>query len=79
MLCEQRCPNGSLTVLGGEAIADRPRLTEDLESPDTPGLFLAGDVTGLPLIKNAILQGSHVVSRIAEVAKRSPRTIRNTA
>lgn len=72
VLCEQRCPNGSLTVEGGEAIADRPRLTEDLESPDTPGLFLAGDVTGLPLIKNAILQGAHVVSRIAERAKRSP-------
>ena len=72
VLCEQRCPNGSLTIEGGEAIADRPRLSEDLESPDTPGLFLAGDVTGLPLIKNAILQGSHVVSRIADVAKRSP-------
>ena len=72
VLCEQRCPNGSLTVLGGETIADRPRLTEDLESPDTPGLFLAGDVTGLPLIKNAILQGAHVVTRIADLAKRSP-------
>jgi thioredoxin reductase len=72
VLCEQRCPNGSLTVSEGEAIADRPRLTEDLESPDTPGLFLAGDVTGLPLIKNAILQGAHAVSRIAEIAKRSP-------
>src|SRR6185436_3550232 len=33
---------------------------------------LAGDVTGLPLIKNAILQGAHAVSRIAESAKKAP-------
>ncbi len=72
VLCAQRCPNGSLTIAEGEVIQDRPRLSENLESPDTPGLFLAGDVTGLPLIKNAILQGAHAVSRIAEVAKRTP-------
>jgi thioredoxin reductase/NAD-dependent dihydropyrimidine dehydrogenase PreA subunit len=72
VLCEQRCPNGSLTISDGEAIGDRPRLSDDLESPDTPGLFLAGDITGLPLIKNAILQGAHAVSRIAEIAKKSP-------
>ncbi len=72
VLCAQRCPNGSLTIAEGEAIQDRPRLSENLESPDTPGLFLAGDVTGLPLIKNAILQGAHAVSKIAEIAKRSP-------
>ncbi|MFO0593331.1 MAG: NAD(P)-binding domain-containing protein [Polyangiaceae bacterium] len=72
VLCAQRCPNGSLTIAEGEVIQDRPRLTEDLESPDRQGLFLAGDVTGLPLIKNAILQGAHAVTRIAEIAKRSP-------
>ena len=72
VLCAQRCPNGSLTISDGETIGDRPRLTDDLESPDTPGLFLAGDVTGLPLIKNAILQGAHAVSRIAEIAKKAP-------
>lgn len=72
VLCAQRCPNGSLTISDGEAIGERPRLTDDLESPDTPGLFLAGDVTGLPLIKNAILQGAHAVSRIAEIARRAP-------
>ncbi|MEZ4311494.1 MAG: NAD(P)-binding domain-containing protein [Polyangiaceae bacterium] len=72
VLCAQRCPNGSLTISDGEAIGERPRLTDDLESSDTPGLFLAGDVTGLPLIKNAILQGAHAVTRIADAAKRRP-------
>lgn len=68
-LCEQRCPNGSLVVTDGEPIGDRPRLSASLESLDTPGLFLAGDVTGLPLIKNAILQGAHAVEQIAESLK----------
>ncbi|WP_437496653.1 NAD(P)-binding domain-containing protein [Sorangium sp. So ce1099] len=65
-LCEQRCPNGSLTIEGGAPIADRPRLDDDLGSLDVPGLYLAGDITGLPLIKNAIHQGAHAATRIAE-------------
>ncbi|MRG93366.1 NAD(P)-binding domain-containing protein [Polyangium spumosum] len=64
-LCEQRCPNGSLRVTDGDFIGDRPRIDDALQSEDTPGLFLAGDVTGLPLIKNAILQGAHAVEKIA--------------
>jgi thioredoxin reductase len=63
LLCEQKCPNGSLKVAEGEVIGDRPRVGESLESLDVPGLFLAGDVTGLPLIKNAILQGAHAAER----------------
>ena len=64
-LCEQRCPNGSLRITDGEPIGDRPRLGAELDSLDVPGLYLAGDVTGLPLIKNAILQGARAVERIA--------------
>lgn len=68
-LCEQRCPNGSLKVTDGEAIEDRPRLSDTLESLDVPGLYLAGDITGLPLIKNAIHQGEQAISQIAESLK----------
>ncbi|MDI1430617.1 NAD(P)-binding domain-containing protein [Polyangium sorediatum] len=64
-LCEQRCPNGSLRITDGDTIGDRPRIDDALQSQDTPGLFLAGDVTGLPLIKNAILHGAHAVEKIA--------------
>lgn len=63
-LCEQRCPNGSLKMGDPDAIIERPRVSPSLESPDMPGLFLCGDVTGVPLIKNAILQGA----RAAEAA-----------
>src|SRR5262249_3482850 len=72
-LCEQRCPNGSLVITDGAAIGDRPRLTDALESEDARGLYLAGDVTGLPLIKNAIRQGAHAAERIAESLAEAPR------
>jgi thioredoxin reductase len=65
VLCEQVCPNGSLTITEGEPVLDRPAVDEHLESADVPGLFLAGDLTGLPLIKNAINQGVRAVDRIA--------------
>ena len=71
--CADVCPNESLRLADGEARADGPRLDESLESPDVPGLFLAGDLTGLPLIKNAIAQGVKVVDRIAERRGRAPR------
>jgi thioredoxin reductase len=65
VLCEQVCPNGSLTITLGEPVLDRPVVDAHLESVDVPGLFLAGDLTGLPLIKNAINQGVRAVDRIA--------------
>jgi thioredoxin reductase len=65
VLCEQVCPNGSLTITVGEPVLDRPAVDAHLESADVPGLFLAGDLTGLPLIKNAIHQGVRAVDRIA--------------
>jgi thioredoxin reductase/NAD-dependent dihydropyrimidine dehydrogenase PreA subunit len=64
-LCEQVCPNGSLRIAEGEPIAARPSLDVHLESIDSPGVFVAGDLSGLPLIKNAINQGRHVVDRVA--------------
>lgn len=73
LLCEQRCPNGSLKVAEGEVVKDRPRTSDALESLDMPGVFLAGDVTGLPLIKNAILQGASVVTEIAKTISNDKR------
>lgn len=72
VLCEQKCPNGSLTIREGEAVDDRPRLTPELESIDIPGLYLAGDLTGLPLIKNAILQGAQAAEHAHRSLQKSP-------
>lgn len=73
VLCEQVCPNGSLTVADGAPILDQPATDDELESQDVPGLFLAGDLTGLPLIKNAINQGVRVVDRIAATLPKRER------
>jgi len=63
-LCEQRCPNGSLVVTEGEPIEDRPGIDPTLQSSDVPGLYLAGDLTGLPLIRNAVDQGAIAVQSV---------------
>jgi len=73
VLCEQVCPNGSLTITEGEPVLDRPAVDEHLESRDVPGLYLAGDLTGLPLIKNAINQGVRTIDRIASTLPRKRR------
>jgi thioredoxin reductase len=65
-LCEQRCPNGSLVVTDGEPIEDRPAVDARLQSTEVPGLFIAGDLTGLPLIRNAIGQGVAAIDAVAD-------------
>ena len=73
--CESACPNGSLKLAAeAEPIADQPRVDEHLESRDRPGLFLAGDLTGVPLIRSAIGQGVRVAERVAVGLSRGDRT-----
>lgn len=64
VLCEQSCPNGSLIVAEEGTLLERPRIDASLESTEVPGLFLAGDVTGTPLIKNAIAQGTRAADAV---------------
>lgn len=63
--CETRCPNGSLALrVSGPSI--EPEVAPDLEVRGSPGVFLAGDVTGGSLIRNALRQGvlvAHAASR----------------
>ncbi len=69
--CEERCPNGSLIVHDGAPIDDRPAVTQTLESADVPGLYLAGDLTGMPLIRNAINQGAVAVRSAVASGRRT--------
>jgi thioredoxin reductase/NAD-dependent dihydropyrimidine dehydrogenase PreA subunit len=64
--CEKACPNGSLTLLEPRrGPPDRLRIDASLESVDRRGVFVAGDLTGVPLIRNAILQGAQVAEHVA--------------
>jgi thioredoxin reductase/NAD-dependent dihydropyrimidine dehydrogenase PreA subunit len=72
--CEEACPNGSLRLAAeGELMPDRPRVDAHLESVDRRGIFLAGDLTGVPLIRNAIAQGTRAVERVAALSRDDAR------
>ena len=65
--CADACPVGALQVgLGnvGER-EDIPRLTADSETT-VPGVYIAGELSGFALIRNAISQGERVVMTVAQ-------------
>jgi len=66
-LCAEACPVEGLTVgLGDLSVRDDiPRLSADGET-SIPGLYIAGELGGLALIKNAISQGARVTDAICE-------------
>jgi len=65
-LCAEACPVGAIEiVMASPAMtADLPALSSEFES-SVENLYIAGELTGLALIKNAICQGRDCVDRIA--------------
>ena len=72
--CATECPVGAIAVTLGDLSERRdiPVLTERLESTRTPGLFLAGEVTGFALIRTAIAQGTAVADEVARRCVEAP-------
>ena len=64
-LCAEECPVGAITMVMAKAsaMADFPCLSPELET-SLPNLFIAGELGGLALIKNAVNQGRDVVDTI---------------
>jgi putative YpdA family bacillithiol system oxidoreductase len=64
--CEAACPTGAITVGLGELENDptMPRITAENESI-VPGVFVIGELGGVPLIRNAIAHGKAVIATIA--------------
>lgn len=72
-LCEAACPVGAIEVGLGDlkSRADVPLLGPWCET-SVPGLFVAGELGGLALIRNAVAQGRTVAERIAQRARPGP-------
>jgi thioredoxin reductase/NAD-dependent dihydropyrimidine dehydrogenase PreA subunit len=64
--CLLRCPNGSLALYDAESPTEGPKLSARLESPERPGVYMAGDATGGSLIRSALEQGVHAAVAIAD-------------
>lgn len=73
--CEIACPVGAIEVGLGDLKSrkDIPLLDEWQET-SVPGVYIAGELAGLALVKNAIGQARTVVDRIAQRAAAAPRT-----
>jgi len=67
--CELACPVGAIEVGLGDLKSrqDVPVMDEWLETT-VPGIFVAGELTGMALVKNAVLHGRKVIDRIAQRA-----------
>jgi thioredoxin reductase (NADPH) len=65
-LCADECPVGAITMVmaAATATADMPRLSSEMET-SVENLFIAGELGGLALIKNAVNQGRDCVDVIA--------------
>ena len=65
-LCAEACPVGAITIVmaNPSVSADMPHLSPQHET-NVPNLFIAGELGGLALIKNAVNQGRECVDLIA--------------
>ncbi|MFC3173664.1 NAD(P)-binding domain-containing protein [Novosphingobium bradum] len=70
--CATACPTGAITLVFGSATrgVDIPLLSPEFET-SVPGLFIAGELGGMGLIKNAIEQGRQAIGHAATAARRS--------
>jgi thioredoxin reductase (NADPH) len=69
--CRDACPVGAITLVFGTATrgVDIPVLRPNFES-NVPGVYIAGELGGMGLIRNALTQGRQAVEAIA-AARRS--------
>jgi thioredoxin reductase (NADPH) len=65
-LCAEACPVGAITMVmaNPSMSADLPYLTPEYET-SVPNLFIAGELGGLALVKNAVNQGRECIDLIS--------------
>ncbi|MEZ5516327.1 MAG: FAD-dependent oxidoreductase [Gammaproteobacteria bacterium] len=64
--CNDACPTGAISLVFGTETrgVEIPQLDSDFETT-VPGVFIAGELGGMGLIKNAIAQGKQAVDAIS--------------
>ena len=69
--CAAACPTGAISITLGDLSERRdiPALEPSLEARGTPGLFLAGEVTGHALVRTAVAQGLAVAAEVGRRAR----------
>ena len=69
--CAVACPVGAIKLVFGTAKRgmDIPNVTPEFET-NVPGIFIAGELGGMGLIRNAVKQGSQAVRTIASRPKK---------
>lgn len=69
--CRSACPVGAISLVFGTARRgiDIPVLTPEFET-NVPGVFVAGELGGMGLIRNALVQGAEAVRAIAHRRQR---------
>jgi len=73
--CAAACPTNGIALTFGD-LSDRddlPALTDEFEAVGTPGLYLAGEVTGFALVRTAIAQGTAAADAAAARVNESPK------
>ena len=67
--CKVACPFDAITLVFGTAKRgiDIPNVAENFET-NIPGLFIAGELGGMGLIRNAIIQGSQAMDSIRKLS-----------
>jgi thioredoxin reductase (NADPH) len=72
--CQQACPTGALSLVFGTATrgVDIPFVGSDFQT-NVPGIYLAGEIGGMGLIRNAVKQGVEAVEAITVQTAIDPR------
>ncbi len=75
--CQAECPvnpKACIVINTTKPIVSRPSPTRDgaTYQSNVPGCYIIGDISGVPLIKNAVKEGAEVISHVAADLKSTP-------
>ncbi|MFQ5607356.1 MAG: NAD(P)-binding domain-containing protein [Candidatus Zixiibacteriota bacterium] len=72
-ICMQACPVDAISLVFGTERrgVDIPNVSETFET-NVPGIYIAGELGGMGLIRNAVTQGREAVEHIAQAREEKP-------